>query len=83
MRPSFNGISGLVNAGKASSQGVELATSFHATDQFTDRPQHRLHEGDIKNDFRADGYPAGRFDVILNTGRRAIAALCARNGRGR
>ena len=29
-----NGISGLVNAGKASSQGIELATSFRATDQF-------------------------------------------------
>jgi outer membrane receptor protein involved in Fe transport len=30
-----NGISGLVNAGKASSKGVELSTSFRATDEFT------------------------------------------------
>ena len=29
-----NGISGLVNAGKASSQGIELSTSFRVTDQF-------------------------------------------------
>jgi len=30
-----NGISGLVNAGKASSTGVELSTSFRATDHFS------------------------------------------------
>jgi len=29
-----NGVSGLVNAGKASSQGIEFSTSFRATDQF-------------------------------------------------
>jgi outer membrane receptor protein involved in Fe transport len=29
-----NGISGLVNAGKASSKGMELSTSFRVTDQF-------------------------------------------------
>lgn len=65
---SFNGVGGLVNGGEATSKGVELSSSFRATDQWTVGFNVAYTKADVKNDFEPTVIPQDGFDVILNTG---------------
>ncbi len=65
---SFNGVGGLVNGGEATSQGVELASSFRATDQWSIGFNVAYTKADVKNDFDPTVIPQGAFDVVLYTG---------------
>jgi outer membrane receptor protein involved in Fe transport len=70
---SFNGVGGLVNGGEATSQGVELSTSFRATDHWTLGLNAAYTDAKVKNDFDPTVIPqqppdAPPFDVILYTG---------------
>ncbi len=65
---SFNGIGGLVNGGEASSQGLELASQFRATDALSLGINAAYTKARVKNDFEATVIPQGAFDVVLNTG---------------
>jgi outer membrane receptor protein involved in Fe transport len=65
---SFNGVGGLVNGGEATSQGVELSSTFRATDQWTVGFNIAYTNADVKNDFEPTVIPQDGFDVILNTG---------------
>ncbi len=65
---SFNGIGGLVNGGEATSEGVELAAAFRATDQLQLGFNGAYTRASVKNDFDPTVIPQDGFDVILNTG---------------
>ena len=65
---SFNGVGGLVNGGEATSQGVELSSTFRATDQWTIGFNAAYTDAEVKNDFEATVIPQVGYDVILNTG---------------
>jgi outer membrane receptor protein involved in Fe transport len=65
---SFNGVGGLVNGGEATSQGIELSSSFRATDDWTVGFNAAYTDATVKNDFEATVIPQAGFDVILNTG---------------
>ncbi|MDR6989995.1 TonB-dependent receptor [Luteimonas sp. 3794] len=65
---SFNGIGGLVNGGEATSEGVELASQFRATEALTLGVNAAYTKARVKNDFEATTIPQGDFDVVLNTG---------------
>lgn len=65
---SFNGIGGLVNGGEASSEGLELASQFRATDALSLGINAAYTKARVKNDFDATVIPQGDFDVVLNTG---------------
>lgn len=65
---SFNGIGGLVNGGEASSEGLELASQFRATDALALGINAAYTKARVKNDFEATTIPQGDFDVVLNTG---------------
>ncbi|MGH8085394.1 MAG: TonB-dependent receptor [Lysobacter sp.] len=64
----FNGIGGLVNGGEATSEGLELAALFHATDDLRLGLNAAYTKAEVKNDFEATVIPQPGFDVILNTG---------------
>ncbi|MFT3762074.1 MAG: TonB-dependent receptor [Pseudoxanthomonas sp.] len=70
----FNGVGGLVNGGKASSEGLELASSFRATDNLRLGLNGAYTKARVKNDFASSVIPQydddGNHvaDVILNTG---------------
>lgn len=64
----FNGIGGLVNGGEASSEGLELAALFRATDQLLLGLNAAYTKARVKNDFEASVIPQPGFDVVLNTG---------------
>ena len=65
---SFNGVGGLVNGGEATSEGVELSSTFRATDQWSVGFNMAYTKADVKNDFDPTVIPQGAFDVILYTG---------------
>ncbi|VXB13088.1 Outer membrane receptor proteins, mostly Fe transport [Luteimonas sp. 9C] len=65
---SFNGIGGLVNGGEASSEGLELASQFRATEALSLGLNAAYTKARVKNDFEATVIPQGAFDVVLNTG---------------
>lgn len=65
---SFNGVGGLVNGGEATSEGVELSSSFRATDQWSIGFNVAYTKADVKNDFEPTVIPQDGFDIILNTG---------------
>jgi len=65
---SFNGIGGLVNGGAATSQGVELASLFRATDNLQFGLNAAYTDATVKNDFEPTIIPQGAYDVVLNTG---------------
>ncbi|WP_158238349.1 MULTISPECIES: TonB-dependent receptor [Luteimonas] len=65
---SFNGIGGLVNGGEASSEGLELASQFRATEALSLGVNAAYTRARVKNDFEATVIPQGDFDVVLNTG---------------
>ena len=65
---SFNGVGGLVNGGEATSQGIELSSSFRATDHWTVGFNAAYTDAKVKNDFDPTVIPQGTFDVILYTG---------------
>ncbi|MCD9097635.1 TonB-dependent receptor [Luteimonas fraxinea] len=65
---SFNGIGGLVNGGEASSEGLELASQFRATEALSLGINAAYTKARVKNDFEATVIPQGAFDVVLNTG---------------
>ena len=64
----FNGIGGLVNGGEASTEGLELAALFRATDQLLLGLNAAYTDARVKNDFEPTVIPQPGFDVILNTG---------------
>ena len=65
---SFNGVGGLVNGGKATSEGLELSSLFRITDALTLGLNGAYTDAKIKNDFEPTMIPQGAFDVILWTG---------------
>ncbi|MDR7193951.1 TonB-dependent receptor [Luteimonas terrae] len=65
---SFNGIGGLVNGGEATSEGVELASQFRATEALTLGVNAAYTSARVENDFEPTTIPQGDFDVVLNTG---------------
>lgn len=65
---SFNGVGGLVNGGQASSEGVELASRFRASDALSFGFNAAYTRARIENDFEATVIPQDGFDVVLNTG---------------
>jgi iron complex outermembrane recepter protein len=65
---SFNGVGGLVNGGEATSEGLEFATRFRATDALTLGLNGAFTDASVKNDFAPTVIPQQGFDVILNTG---------------
>ena len=65
---SFNGVGGLVNGGKATSEGLELSSQFRVTDALTLGLNGAYTDASIKNDFEPTVIPQGAFDVILWTG---------------
>lgn len=65
---SFNGIGGLVNGGEASSEGLEFAAGFRATDALTLGLNGAYTEAGVKSDFTTTVIPQDGFDVVLNTG---------------
>jgi iron complex outermembrane recepter protein len=65
---SFNGIGGLVNGGEATSEGLELAAQFRATDALTLGLTGAYTRGEVEEDFEPTVIPQGAFDVVLNTG---------------
>ncbi|MEF3082047.1 TonB-dependent receptor [Luteimonas sp. SMYT11W] len=65
---SFNGIGGLVNGGEASSEGLELASQFRATEALSLGINAAYTKARVKNDFEATVIPQGALDVVLNTG---------------
>ena len=65
---SFNGVGGLVNGGEATSEGIELASQFRATDQLTLGLNAAYTESEIKDDYDPTVIPQGDFDVVLYTG---------------
>ncbi|MCD9028005.1 TonB-dependent receptor [Luteimonas sp. BDR2-5] len=65
---SFNGIGGLVNGGEATSEGLELASRFRATDALVLGVNAAYTKARVKSDFAPSIIPQGDFDVVLNTG---------------
>ncbi|MGO3127158.1 MAG: TonB-dependent receptor [Luteimonas sp.] len=71
---SFNGIGGLVNGGEASSEGLEFASQFRATDALSLGINAAYTKARVKNDFAPTVIPQYDennnhvADVILNTG---------------
>jgi len=71
---SFNGIGGLVNGGEASSEGLELASQFRATDALTLGLNGAYTRARVKNDFAPSVIPVADddgnhvADVVLSTG---------------
>lgn len=65
---SFNGLSGLVNGGNASSEGVELSSQFHATENLLLGVNGVYTRAKLKDDFEPAVIPQGPYDVILNSG---------------
>jgi iron complex outermembrane receptor protein len=65
---SFNGVGGLVNGGEATSEGVELASWFRATDDLQFGINAAYTKARVKNDFAPTVIPQDGFDVVLNTG---------------
>ena len=65
---SFNGLSGLVNGGAASSEGFELSSQFHATENLLFGVNGVYTKARLKNDFEPIVVPQDGFDVILNSG---------------
>lgn len=65
---SFNGIGGLVNGGEASSEGLEFAGRFRATDALTLGLNGAYTKATVKSDFATTVIPQAGFDVVLNTG---------------
>ena len=63
-----NGLSGLVNAGKASSQGVELATSFQVSDSFRLGLNAAYTDSKLDEDFPIVVIPAGGAQVQITNG---------------
>jgi len=65
---SFNGVGGLVNGGEATSEGLELASQFRATDALVLGINAAYTRARVKNDFAPSIIPQGDFDIVLNTG---------------
>ncbi|MHC1676912.1 TonB-dependent receptor [Stenotrophomonas maltophilia] len=65
---SFNGISGLVNGGQATSEGVELSSQFSVTDALTLGLNGAYTNSRLKNDFDPTVIPQDGFDFIQWTG---------------
>jgi len=63
-----NNISGLVNAGKASSKGVELSTSFRATDHFSLGFNAAYTDAKLDEDFPLIVAAAGPFHQEITNG---------------
>jgi iron complex outermembrane recepter protein len=64
----FNGIGGLVNGGEATSEGLELAAQFRATEDLRLGLNAAYTKAEVKNDFAATVIPQAGFDVVLNSG---------------
>jgi outer membrane receptor protein involved in Fe transport len=58
----------LVNGGEATSEGLEFATRFRATDALTLGLNGAFTDASVKNDFAPTVIPQQGFDVVLNTG---------------
>ncbi|WP_146909411.1 TonB-dependent receptor domain-containing protein [Arenimonas daejeonensis] len=65
---SFAGNNGLVNGGEATSQGLELATQFRATENLTLGFNGAYTDADVAEDFPTVYIPSGPYIVELNTG---------------
>ncbi|UWX03829.1 TonB-dependent receptor [Pseudoxanthomonas sp. NC8] len=65
---SFNGLSGLINGGEASSEGVELSSQFHATENLLLGVNGVYTKARLKSDFEPIVVPQDGYDVILNSG---------------
>jgi len=65
---SFNGVGGLVNGGQATSEGVELAAMFRATEALQLGFNGAYTKATVKNDFEPTVIPQDGYDVILTTG---------------
>ena len=65
---SFAGNNGLINGGEATSQGLELATQFRATDGLTLGFNAAYTDADVAEDFPTVYIPSGPYIVELNTG---------------
>lgn len=63
-----NGISGLVNAGKASSTGIELSTVFHATDRLDLGLNGAYTDSKLDENFPVISVPQGPFLVQITSG---------------
>jgi outer membrane receptor protein involved in Fe transport len=63
-----NGISGLVNAGKASSSGVELSTLFHATDNLDLGLNAAYTNAQLDEDYPVVSVPQGPMLVQITSG---------------
>lgn len=63
-----NGISGLVNAGKASSTGIELSTVFHATDRLDLGFNGAYTDSKLDENFPVISVPQGPFLVQITSG---------------
>ncbi|MFT4198160.1 MAG: TonB-dependent receptor [Pseudoxanthomonas sp.] len=64
----INGIGGLVNGGKATSQGLELATVLHATERLQFGLNAAYTKAWVKNDFEPSVVSYGSYDLVLYTG---------------
>lgn len=63
-----NGISGLVNAGKARSTGIELSTVFHATDRLDLGLNGAYTDSKLDENFPVISVPQGPFLVQITSG---------------
>ena len=63
-----DGISGLVNAGKASSTGIELSTVFHATDRLDLGLNGAYTDSKLDENFPVISVPQGPFLVQITSG---------------
>ena len=63
-----NGISGLVNAGKASSRGVELSTAFRVNDQFRLGLNAAYTDSQLDEDYPVISIPSGPYLVQITSG---------------
>ena len=63
-----NGISGLINAGKASSTGIELTTLFHATDRLELGLNGAYTDSKLDENFPVISVPQGPFLVQITSG---------------
>jgi len=63
-----NGISGLVNAGKASSKGIELSTAYQVTDAFSLGLNAAYTDSKLDEDYPLISIPSGPYLVEITSG---------------
>ncbi len=63
-----NGVSGLVNAGKASSQGLELSTALRVSDQFRLGLNAAYTDSKLDDDYPVISIPSGPYLVQITSG---------------